>query len=47
LAEIFKDKGLLLVSVGKNVMRVLPPLIIEEKHILEAFGILEECFLGF
>jgi acetylornithine/N-succinyldiaminopimelate aminotransferase len=30
-----RTKGLLTVSAGDNVMRVLPPLIIEESHIRE------------
>ena len=30
-----REKGLLTVSAGDNVMRVLPPLIIEEEHIRE------------
>lgn len=40
-----KDHGLLLVGAGENVMRILPPLIIGEKHILEAIAILEK-YLG-
>ena len=30
-----RTKGLLTVAAGDNVMRVLPPLIIEEEHIRE------------
>jgi acetylornithine/N-succinyldiaminopimelate aminotransferase len=30
-----RTKGLLAVSAGDNVMRVLPPLVIEEAHIRE------------
>jgi acetylornithine/N-succinyldiaminopimelate aminotransferase len=30
-----RTKGLLTVSAGDNVMRVLPPLVIEEEHIRE------------
>ena len=37
------DHGLLTVLAGDNVMRFLPPLIIEEAHVKEAIGILEEC----
>ncbi len=39
-----KDQGLLLVAAGENVMRILPPLIIEEKHIFEAIDILQRYF---
>lgn len=41
-----KDYGLLLVAAGDNVMRVLPPLIIEEKNIFEAVEILKKYFLS-
>jgi acetylornithine/N-succinyldiaminopimelate aminotransferase len=30
-----RTRGLLTVSAGENVMRVLPPLIIDESHIRE------------
>ena len=30
-----RDQGLLTVAAGDNVMRVLPPLIIDESHIRE------------
>jgi acetylornithine/N-succinyldiaminopimelate aminotransferase len=30
-----RTKGLLTVAAGENVMRVLPPLVIEESHIRE------------
>jgi acetylornithine/N-succinyldiaminopimelate aminotransferase len=30
-----RTKGLLTVAAGDNVMRVLPPLVIEEEHIRE------------
>lgn len=40
-----KDSGLLLVAAGENVMRVLPPLIIEEKHVVEAIKILNQFFV--
>ena len=41
-AKAFKH-GLLTVLAGDNVMRFLPPLIIEPAHIKEAVGILETC----
>lgn len=37
------DHGLLTVLAGDNVMRFLPPLIIDETHVGEAISILEEC----
>jgi acetylornithine/N-succinyldiaminopimelate aminotransferase len=30
-----RDHGLLTVAAGDNVMRILPPLVIEEQHITE------------
>ncbi len=36
-----RDKGLLTVAAGDNVLRLLPPLVIEESHIDEAMEILE------
>ena len=44
LINQLKDDGLLLVAAGENVMRILPPLIIEEEHILEAISILTKRF---
>lgn len=37
-------KGLLAGSAGDNVLRMAPPLIIDETHVREAVGILRECF---
>lgn len=37
-------KGLLAGSAGANVLRMAPPLIIQEEHVREAVGILRECF---
>jgi acetylornithine/N-succinyldiaminopimelate aminotransferase len=37
------DHGLLTVLAGDNVMRFLPPLIIDETHVGEAISVLEEC----
>ena len=37
-------KGLLAGSAGDNVLRMAPPLIINEDHVREAVGILRECF---
>jgi acetylornithine/N-succinyldiaminopimelate aminotransferase len=38
-----REHGLLTVSAGDNVMRVLPPLIIEEAHISEFIERLSEA----
>lgn len=37
------EHGLLTVLAGDNVMRFLPPLIIDDSHVSEAIGILEAC----
>jgi len=37
-------KGLLGGSAGDNVLRLAPPLIIDESHVREAIAILRECF---
>ena len=36
-----RENGLLTVSAGDNVVRILPPLIMDERHIEEAVGIIE------
>lgn len=36
-------KGLLTVPAGDNVVRFLPPLIVQENHVKEAVGIIEDC----
>ena len=38
-----RTRGLLTVAAGDNVMRVLPPLIIEEAHITEFVERLSEA----
>jgi acetylornithine/N-succinyldiaminopimelate aminotransferase len=38
------DHGLLAGSAGDNVLRMAPPLIIDESHVREAVGILRSCF---
>ncbi len=38
-----RDKGLLTVAAGDNVLRILPPLIIEEEHITEFVDRLSEA----
>jgi acetylornithine/N-succinyldiaminopimelate aminotransferase len=37
------DKGLLVGTAGSNVVRLAPPLIIDEKDIMEAVSILDAC----
>ena len=37
------DNGLLTVPAGDNVVRFLPPLIVEESHIREAVDVIEAC----
>ncbi len=37
------DKGLILISAGKNVIRFMPPLILEKKHVDDMIDILTEC----
>ena len=36
-----RKAGLLTAGAGENVVRLLPPLIIEERHVDEAVGIIE------
>ena len=38
-----RDKGLLLVGAGENIVRFVPPLIITREHIDEAMVIVEAC----
>jgi acetylornithine/N-succinyldiaminopimelate aminotransferase len=40
-------RGMLAVPAGENVLRLLPPLIIEQQHIDEAIGTLHEVFQDF
>jgi acetylornithine/N-succinyldiaminopimelate aminotransferase len=42
-----QEQGLLTVSAGENVIRLLPPLIIDERHIDEAVGIIERVARSF
>jgi len=37
-----RENGLLTVAAGENVIRLLPPLIVEDQHFDEAIGILEK-----
>lgn len=37
------EKGLLVISAGSDVLRLVPPLIIEKQHIDEMIALLENC----
>ncbi len=37
------DEGLLSIAAGGNVVRLMPPLIVEERHVDEALEILDRC----
>ena len=41
------DKGLLVLTAGKDVVRLLPPLVISEKEIEEGVKILEDILLNY
>ena len=46
-ADIVKrahEKGLVLITAGGNVIRFIPPLVIEKEHVDKMVGILRECF---
>ena len=37
------DSGLVLISAGKNVIRFIPPLILEKKNVDDMIEILTKC----
>lgn len=37
------EKGLILINAGANIIRFVPPLIIEKEHVDEMIAILEDC----
>lgn len=41
------EQGLLLITAGNNVLRFVPPLVIEKEHIDEMAGILRKIFLEY
>lgn len=43
LIGLLRDHGLLSVGAGGNVIRLLPPLIIESSHVDEALSIIDRC----
>ena len=38
-----QEKGLIVISAGNNVIRFVPPLIIQKEHIDEMIAILKQC----
>ncbi len=38
-----QERGLILITAGTNVIRFLPPLIIEKDHVDEMIVVLKEC----
>ena len=38
------DAGLVLINAGANIIRFIPPLIINEGHVDEMIAILDSCF---
>ncbi|MBM3503828.1 MAG: aspartate aminotransferase family protein [Alphaproteobacteria bacterium] len=47
LIDVLRGNGLLVVSAGDNVIRLLPPLIIDEAHVSEGLGILDRSLRDF
>ena len=43
LGRYVREEGLLTVGAAENVIRLLPPLIIEERHVEEAAQALERA----
>ena len=43
LIDALRERGLLTISAGDNVVRILPPLIITEEHVREAIGIMNDA----
>ena len=43
LANALKDRGLLVVGSGSNMVRLLPPLNIEHSHLKAAIGIMDSA----
>lgn len=44
--DALRERGLLAVGAGDNVVRIIPPLIISEEHVREAVGILNDACLS-
>lgn len=45
VSKLALQKGLIIITAGADVLRFVPPLIIEEKHVDEMTDILEQVFL--
>ena len=43
LIDALRERGMLAIGAGDNVVRILPPLIIEEAHVREAVAILNDA----
>ncbi len=43
LIKLAREKGLLIINAGDNVIRICPPLIVERQHIDQAVAILGDC----
>lgn len=39
-----QEKGLIIITAGANLIRLVPPLVIEKEHINQMVEILKECF---
>lgn len=44
--DALRERGLLSVGAGDNVVRILPPLIVTEEHVREAIGIINDACLS-
>ena len=44
ISNLLRQKKLLTVPAGDNIIRLAPPLIINKKHVDEAIKILNETF---
>lgn len=46
LIDALRERGLLAIGAGDNVVRILPPLIITEEHVREAIGVINDACLS-
>jgi len=44
VVKALQDAGLLTVPAGDNVVRLLPPLVIEAAHVAEAVAVMDRVF---
>ena len=40
------EEGLILINAGANIIRFVPPLVIDRRHIDEMIDMLEDCIDG-